>query len=536
MADVLPSELASSVMGKLYNVLANGDETVPKSQDHFFSWATPGIPVDPADFEFLSQGLTGVVKKRDVDVIKDASSGTTAEGAGEAGAGTAGGALTEADLERLRAADANRMYQSAENLSRMCDFIIDVSQSTNEQFARLNVLNTEGSLSDVYGYTLRMSQVMQTELPEETKRKIAELRGRLTTTVTKKNLIDGSETQVQEPSELSKLYFEKMAAYESAALEYNSRRINALSASTQQDVHYWAMNANILRNRVKAAMMDWVANGYKNDYEEISAFIDQVMRRDMSLLKEEYRDDLEKARLTGISSGSDFFYTSLIPGNFATSSGWSNFSFNSGEFRSTSNSTHSTSKWTTSAGGGWMGLFGGRGSGSKKSSHDEWNRTFNTDQFSLKFEIAQIPISQAWYKEAWMHSHAWRFDQSNPDSKDDLISDGGSPPKGLCPARATMAIFVRNLELKLGHSEGFDKWVFDHTSSSAGGGGFVNLGSLFLGGSHDRSNSSGTTTMDHGKSWNNQTFSVPGMQLIGFKCQVYTDKMPDPSPSITSWI
>ena len=29
MADVLPSQLANSVMAKLYNVLANGDETVP---------------------------------------------------------------------------------------------------------------------------------------------------------------------------------------------------------------------------------------------------------------------------------------------------------------------------------------------------------------------------------------------------------------------------------------------------------------------------------------------------------------------------
>ena len=29
MPDVLPSELMSSVMGKLYDVLTNGDDTVP---------------------------------------------------------------------------------------------------------------------------------------------------------------------------------------------------------------------------------------------------------------------------------------------------------------------------------------------------------------------------------------------------------------------------------------------------------------------------------------------------------------------------
>ena len=61
MADIQPSVLANAIMGKLYDVLTNGDETVPKSADNFFSWCTPGIPVDAEDFRFLSQGLTGVV-------------------------------------------------------------------------------------------------------------------------------------------------------------------------------------------------------------------------------------------------------------------------------------------------------------------------------------------------------------------------------------------------------------------------------------------------------------------------------------------
>ncbi len=56
MPDVLPSQLMNSVMGKLYDILTNGDETVPQSEDNFFSWATPGIPVEPEDFNFLTQG------------------------------------------------------------------------------------------------------------------------------------------------------------------------------------------------------------------------------------------------------------------------------------------------------------------------------------------------------------------------------------------------------------------------------------------------------------------------------------------------
>ena len=59
----------------------------------------------------------------------------------------------------------------AENFARMVDFVPDVTRASNDQFARLNVLNNEGGLSDIYQYILRMSQVMHTELSEEIKKR-----------------------------------------------------------------------------------------------------------------------------------------------------------------------------------------------------------------------------------------------------------------------------------------------------------------------------------------------------------------------------
>lgn len=531
MAEVLPSQLVSSVMGKLYDVLTNGDDTVPQSEDNFFSWATPGIPVDVSDFEFLSQGLTGVVKKADIDQI---NGGATPPPAGSPPAPTV--ELTPALLDQLRASDTAQLYQQAENLARLLDFVPDVASAGNDQFARLAVLNNEGALSDIYRYTLRMSQVMETELPEETKAKIAKFRSLLSVTKKKKNLIDDSETEMTEPSPLTQIYFEKLNAYETAALEYNSRRINALSASTPEDVHYWAINANILRNRVKAAMMDWVSNGYKNDYEEIAAFIDQVMQRDMSLLKQEYRDELEQARITGLASGSDFFYTSLIPGNFATSTGWTHFAFRSGDYTTHSNSNWSTSRWNASAGGGFLGIFGGSGGGGASHSKSEYTGTFNSDNFSLSFEIAQVPIVRPWFKQAFLQSKCWRFDQNNPEAKGDMLSDGGKPPKGLMPAYPAMAIFIRNLHMSLGHSDGFSSFVSEHDSSQGGGGGYVQFGPFFAGGSYSSQNASGSVTRDSGYHYNGQDMDVPGMQLVGYKCHVFDSKRPDPLPSITNWI
>ena len=69
MADIIPSVIANAIMGKLYDVLTNGDTTVPKATDSFFSWCTPGIPVDAEDFRFLSQGLTGVVTAKAAAIV-----------------------------------------------------------------------------------------------------------------------------------------------------------------------------------------------------------------------------------------------------------------------------------------------------------------------------------------------------------------------------------------------------------------------------------------------------------------------------------
>jgi hypothetical protein len=73
MPNVEPSVLANSIMGKIYDVLTNGDATVPKSESNFFSWETPGVPIGPEDFQFLTQGFTGVVKRAAVQTMLSAT-------------------------------------------------------------------------------------------------------------------------------------------------------------------------------------------------------------------------------------------------------------------------------------------------------------------------------------------------------------------------------------------------------------------------------------------------------------------------------
>ncbi|MBD2028851.1 hypothetical protein H6F55_02460 [Phormidium sp. FACHB-322] len=149
-----PSALANSIMASLYDVLTSGDNSVPASEDNFFSWTTPGMPIEADDFDFLSQGLTGIVNKSAVEDL---------------GTETETPEITPELLEQLRTTDTARLYMQAESFARMVDFVPDLAKLNNEQFTRLSVMNNEGTLSERYEHVLRMSQVMQSELPADIK-------------------------------------------------------------------------------------------------------------------------------------------------------------------------------------------------------------------------------------------------------------------------------------------------------------------------------------------------------------------------------
>jgi hypothetical protein len=536
MPDVTPQMLANSIMGKIYDILTNGDATAPKSENSFFSWCTPGIACAPEDFEFITQGFTGVVKKADVDIMREATATTATPAAGDgAEAATPPPALTDAQLEQLRASDTTRLYQQAEAFARLVDFIPDVTRINNDQFARFAVMNDEGSLSEIYERTLKFSQVMQSSLTDDEKKKIERFRTLLTAETEKEDLISGEKVKVSGPSPLVQLYNEKMTAYENAALEYNSHRIDALAADNSKAVQYWAINANILRNKVKAAMADWVTTGHKTDYESIAAFIEQVEGRDLTLLKQAYLDDLAKAKLTGLASGSDFYNTSLTPGSFATASGWTKFTFSHSDYTKHQDSHLSASGWDVHAGGGFFGI-GAHGSASETNSSESYNGTFEANNFSLSFEINSVSIVRPWLHSSYLMSKTWRFDEHNVDVKGELLSDGGSPPKGLLPAFPTAIIFVRNLALNFGKNTGFSSFLSKAKSSSQEAGASYGFGPFSFGGGGSHFSKNKDTSKDSGFSHTDEGMTIPGLQIIGFKCHVLPKKTPDPAPGIKDWV
>ena len=509
MADVLPEELMQTVLGKLYAVLMGGDESVaPPSKDNFFSWCSPGIPITEDSLRFLSTGLSGVVNENSLPKGEDGKPVP----------------LTDAEKEKLRASDTGQLYMQAENLARIVDFIPDINTGINEGLSRLSIMENEGTLSDVYKYVLQFSQVANTELSDADKAKLEKYKQLLQVKRVKKDLITDEETEVIESSPLVSVYNQKMTAYIDAVLEYNTHRVAALSAANTEAIHFFALNAASLRKKVQAAMSDWVSNGYKNEYEQIAARIDQIQSKDLSLLKAEYKDTLEKTKLTGIASGADFYYTSLIPGDF-TRGGWTKFTFKSSDFEQ-----HKSTKaedYGVRASAGFFGI-GAKGGHEHTESHSK--RTIDASNFTLEFEISQVPIVRPWFKTVFLTSKAWKLDPTtNPEikSRGEVLNDGEMPPKGILPGYPTTVVFIRNLILNFGtYNSDFQS---DFTSNSASGS--AGWGPFSVS-AHYNSSKGEESFESHS---NTQGIRVDGMQIIGFKCHLLP-KSPDPLPGITNWI
>jgi hypothetical protein len=468
----------------------------------------PGVSFSEDDFRFLTQGLSGVVKSEEtINLAPDI-------------------------MNKLRATDAGRMMMQAEQVSRLCDFVPEITTAPNTAFLPFKVSHNHGSLSDRYKMILTMSQVMHSALSEDTEQRIIKFRNLLQTTIKKKDLVSGQDKDVTAPSPLAMAYNERMANYINAALEYNQHRVDVIAGPDPKAVQFWAINADLLRAKVRAAMDDWIINGYKNDFEQIVGYIDQVQARDVSVLKREYEDDLARAALRGLSSGADFFYTALVPGDLSQSSGWSKFTFDARELRKYSNASVSGSGWSASAIANYLGI-GASGGAAHSEQKQPYDGKLDLNYFKLRFSICKALIIRPWFKEHFIVSKFWRFDESNPAVKEfnGIVSDGGKPPTGLIPAYPTAAIFVRDVRLDFGENTSFSDYYNRQSTSNEGGGLNISLGPFSLGGKAKHWSNDGYSKQTYGAHLTEHGISAPGVQLIGFQCHMFDNKCPDPDPS-----
>lgn len=637
------ANLMQGLMGQIYDIFTTGGDVANASEDNFFCWLTPGVPVTPEQFEFATEGLSGVIRaktpsqrkasqasedamdhvvnqiiKRRVEEIanrqmavetddahpdeeeqrrrakeleaqkaKEASQQDTdpklaavkalgdakeAEAAPEAEAADAPEApaavaeaaaeeaekitydkvpvsdegsivnqetegLSEADLEALKAERTTLLYMQAENFANMVNFIPDVSGRSDKEKTGLAVLENEGSLVDVYSRVLMMSEVAHYELDEKVKERLAKARSVLTTTVMKAtDLLSDEKTPVEVDSPYVEAYNAKMAAYIDACLEYNNRRIAAGAGGDARAVHDWALNASLYRRKVTAAMDAWVGQGYKNQIEQISAEIANITEKDLSLLKAQYKEILQRSMMTGLVSGVEFPFTTISPANFAHASSWTDFTFSMQRYKDHTNSdVNNNSLKIDQTSTSWFHKqhynYG------KDAQFQELDLGLELTNVDVSFKICQVNIVRPWFKPSFLTSKSWRFAPGSEEGKTGtVLSSGGAKPEGILPAYPTAMLLVKDVVFDFHDTQIARDFKHKYDEVSHDGGLGVSIGFFGIGAKGnvsylDNKKHDGTEV---GIEQNQSRITIPGMQIIGYRCHVM-EKSPDPLPSIKDW-
>lgn len=469
--------LMKSLIGKLYQILTGSDDVAPSTSDNFIAWCLPGIPFEPKDLEFASKGLGGKTGDETRDLLRQAS-----------------------------------------DFSHLVNLVPDPSGIYSKKQQDTTFEQSGSLIWKVYSNVLQFSEVASGELDDKQKAKMAKFRDLLYSTKTVTNIVTDEEKQVTTDGPVLEAYNAKMADYMDAVTEYNNKRISALNSDDALIVQDWALNASTYRRRVKAANDAWVSGGYKNEVEQINAYIDQVTKRDLTLLKAELQDRFDAAKLTDLVSGADFYNTTYLPSGFATKPGWSQFSFS--ESNTSSYERSETNSWEASGGGGF-GLF--KASFSTSGAITNKEATLDTSDFSMKFELVQVPISRPWFSPEFLRNTAWRW---GPNSGMDKLSDGGKPPKGQLVAYPTTAVFIRNIEINFAELHDKSSEYSQQIAAKAS----ASYGPFKLSGGYNR----GVEEKSFDSSTDDKGLKVPGMQLIALKCSVLP-LSPNPSSDITDW-
>jgi hypothetical protein len=475
-------QLGSTMLTRLSNIVNGGDQRTPASADSFLTWCAPGIPFDPKEFDFAAGGFGA----------------------------------------RQDAGEYRRLVQQAFNFAQFVDFIPTLNAPYGREGQEYLNRPSQQRLSHIYAEVLRFSKVVDQELTPDQQAKLEKFRGLLRQTRKVKDLVTDEEKDVVEDGPILKAYNEKMAAYVAERTFYNSKRVAADSAVGPNGVAAvadWASNAEMYWLKVKAARDAWVSGGYRNEVDEMNAAIDQATRRSLKLWKQGLVEDLEKAQMAATTPGSTFQFTTLIPGNFANSAGWTGYNMH--HEHTTANTQYENESWTA---GGSVGFgfwsFGADASHSSESFHSD----YGCESFALSMELAPVVISRPWFSAEFFKNRGWNLKKGDGWFYDDFPSDGGRPPKGNLIGYSTLALFARNIVIE---SAEFAS-AYDQAQSKTDVGGSVGWGPFSLSGSysHGEGETHFQATRDGSK------VIVPGMQIIGFVNELI-GKAPNPMEGLT---
>jgi hypothetical protein len=190
--------------------------------------------------------------------------------------------------------------------------------------------------------------------------------------------------------------------------------------------------------------------------------------------------------------------------------------------------TVDTSKTQKYSGGARYGFgIGARGSYQKLDSAS----SIDFEGTTMSFELTQVPIVRAWFREDFLISTQWRPKGATTGTAlppADLLSNGQpDSPDGKLFAYPTVVIFARNIKVT---KSSYEK-LSTEASKTASGVSAFNFGPFSLGAKADYNTTEKTMKVTE----EGESIVVPGMQIIGFRNHILP-RSPNPDPSIAKWI
>jgi len=181
-----------------------------------------------------------------------------------------------------------------------------------------------------------------------------------------------------------------------------------------QDVEEPVQRANLDDLQVK-----WITAGHKNEVEAAQAKVVSLGARSPLLTWSEWNSHINKDinTLTGASDTSTVYPTSFSPFNALDDGAWQPFKLSAEEVKVL-----------------------------LSEAPAELRARFAADSAaaagkSLSFEFSSAVIQRPWFASEAFRARFWKFTDASR-----IISDGGTPAKGLCPAYVTAVVFARRVK------------------------------------------------------------------------------------------
>jgi hypothetical protein len=533
-------DLMGYVINQLEEGLTGGTADLPLPANMQLNWLSPGMPIDESFFDFAIAGPFAGPTPTTLDYFRELVE-TLMGPQQDADPDTGDAEASPLGLDRGQAIEeAKRMYQQHllgcwEQWSRLVDFIPAAAPSEADnswtaeagagQNKHVSVVYGQSNrkLSTVYKDTLQLCKVADDALTDEETQLLERMKALLSVEVEVEDFLTGEIKMEPRPSPAMDAYMKYKQAYEEAAIDYATRLARS-SNGTASDAIEFQQSGGIYRQRAIQAQRDWIARGYKNDIERAQAAISHITGQSMVLWKDNLLQTvLNIENSTTGQFGASFAPASVIPGAFARSTGWSQFSE-----RSLKRTVETSRSSRSGEGRGGLSLgivtIGGGGGGSRTTQSMDFSRT----EFGIEFEYTSVEIPRFSFEPSFFDSRGWKPDEVFVrDYQTDQHSDGEASPEGAMIGFPTKALFVRNLVI---HSSEVVSFVRSK-ETTADGGGFIGIGPFVIGGKYQQSNRSSKRNFEY----DGASIRVNGMQLMGFMSHRF-NKAANPSPDVQKWI